>query len=188
VIDAANRFPLADVISHRTALCPSIKDDGTRLISDPLARVLHRQPPHLSGVIVRRKVHHHIAFDESLWAGEDLDYLIRLAKTATWVEIGRDLGKHGNSGQHGSAIDLRSRIEGRLTLMERHRELFQRHPIALSFFYVRLGHQYRRGGLRREALGSFVTAIRIRPTSIIAWKGLVRALCKPGQFQSRKRA
>lgn len=185
VVDSANRFPQADVICHRTAWNPSAGDEGTALIIDPLARVLHRQPPHISGVVVRRSAHEKSRFDESMWAGQDLDYLIRLARTSIWVEIRRDLSQHCDAGIQGSAIDITSRIEGRKRLLDKHWDLFQDDPIALSFFYLRLGHQFRRGGFRSHARQSFLQALRIRPANLGAWKGLARVTVGPAHSAYR---
>jgi cytochrome c-type biogenesis protein CcmH/NrfG len=58
--------------------------------------------------------------------------------------------------------------------MEKHGEIIRSDPVAHSFFYARLGHQYRRARRYADARKSFITALRIRPLSSTAWKGLVR--------------
>lgn len=162
------------VIFHGTSRRPAQTSRGYREIDDPLKRVLRRQPPHLSGTVVRRTVHEEAKFDETMWAGQDVEYLVRLAQATRWIEIRRDLSQHGDQPAEGSAIAIDSRVEGRLRVMEKHGDLIRNDPVAHSFFYARLGHQYRRAHRYSEARQSFTTALRIRPLSSTAWKGLIR--------------
>lgn len=176
VLEAVGQFPHSNVIFHSSSHHPSNRSRGTRMLTDPLSRMLHKQPPHISGVAVRKELHLEVPFDETIWATEDLDYLIRLAHLAPWAEIRRDLTQHMDPGLEGSAIDMESRIEGRLDLMERHGDLIRNDPTAHSFYYVRLGYQYRRGRHFAEARSCFAKAVRLKPTSGLAWRGLVRVL------------
>ena len=175
----ASAYPDAGVIFNRTGWSPSTTDGGVNHLDDPLQRVLRRQPPHISGVAVRKSVHEDVRFDETMWATQDIDYLIRLAQKTQWVEIRRYLSSHGDTGPDGSAIDLESRIAGRLSLLDKHGDLIMRDPVAHSFFLARLGHQYRRAGRYKEARSSFLGALRIRPVCGVAWRGLVRVSIPP---------
>lgn len=163
-------YPEADVVIHRTGFEPSPVDRAEWwMVDDPLARMLCTQPPHLDGVIVRRTLHAASPFDESLPGAADLDYLIRLAKAgARTVEIPLTLAVHGKRGP--SAVGLEDRIQGRLQLLSKHPEILS-DPVAASFFYLRLGHQYRRAGQRARAVGSFVRSLRARRNAS-ALKGL----------------
>lgn len=174
LLTAIEQFENAAVIFHHMAYRPSSHHGAARRVVNPLSRVLHHQPPHISGVAVRRDIHEKVRFDESMWATQDIDYLIRLAKGSVWVEIPRVLGVHSPRQHPDSAIDLESRIAGRLSLLDRHGELIRGDRRAHSFFYARLGHQYRRADRPRDARDSFLRALRIRPTSRIAWLGLIR--------------
>lgn len=174
LLNASERFEDATVIFNHMAYHTTRKGGGPRRVADPLSRVLHQQPPHLSGVAVRRDVHSAVEFDETMWATQDLDYLIRLAASGTWIEIPQVLGLHSPHDSANSAINRDARIAGRLSLLERHGELIQSDPRAHSFFYARLGHQYRRADRLREARASFLRALRIRPTNRVAWIGLMR--------------
>lgn len=176
VLKAIRRFTTSNVIFHSSAYQPSERSRGMRRLDDPLRRMLHEQPPHISGVSVRKAVHLDMPFDETIWATEDLDYLIRLAHVRPWVEIRRDLSRHMDPGLETSAINIESRIEGRLDLMKRYGDLIRSDPAAHSFYYVRLGYQYRRGGHYKEARSCFMRAVRLRPTSGLAWRGLIRVL------------
>lgn len=176
VLEAARRFPGADVIFNGSSYRPSRRNDGIRMLEDPMRRVLRTQPPHISGVSVRREIHLESPFDETMWATQDLDYLIRLAHFPSWVEIRRDLTRHMDPGTEESAINIESRIAGRLSLMDRHGDLIRADQAAHSFFYVRLGYQYRRGGHYPEARASFIRALQLKPVSGLAWRGLLRVL------------
>lgn len=175
VLGAARRFPDADVIVHSTAArSPGVGSIGPRLIENPTRRVLRRQPPHITGVTVRRSLHDEVRFDETMWATEDVDYLIRLALISNWVEIDQDLAFHGP--RDGTAINMKSRIEGRLRLMEKHRELIHEDRASLSFYYARLGQLYLRALMLGDARRGFLAAIRVMPRSGLAWRGLARTI------------
>jgi glycosyltransferase involved in cell wall biosynthesis len=174
VLKVAEAEPEANVIFHATASTSRPPRGKWAEVPSPLKRMLHQQPPHLSGVAVKRDVHQRVRFDETMWATEDLDYLIRLAQEPSWVESDDILSLHGTR-YVGTAIDLESRIRSRLSLIERHGDLITGDPKAHSFFYVRLGHLYIRASRYDEARRSFTTALRLRPTSSIAWKGLARS-------------
>jgi hypothetical protein len=74
-----------------------------------------------------------------------------------------------------SSIGVDARIEGRLSLLDRHPEILESSR-ARSFFYVRLGHLQRRSGQRSASMRSFATAIGAHPRSAVAWRGLGRTL------------
>jgi glycosyltransferase involved in cell wall biosynthesis len=174
LLEATQAYPDADVIFHWTG-DPSKRSDGApRRVIHPLARILHAQPPHLSGLVVRRELHESVQFDETLRASEDIDYLIRLAKSGTWVEIPRVLSTHVDDPETETAINVDARVAGRLSLLQKHGDLISSDPRAFSFFYARLAHQYRRAGRRTEARRAFLLSLRLRPFNRLAWMGLVR--------------
>ena len=176
VLRAASSYPDANVIYHAVANNPRRSKFSLKPVLAPVKRVLYRQPPHLSGVAVRRRVHDGVLFDETMWATQDIDYLIRLAAHPPWAEVGAVLTVHGGKPPEGSAIELKSRIEGRLSLLERHGQLILNDQRAHAFFLTRLGHQYRRDDQIAEAQRCFTQALGLRPTSVVAWKGLARTL------------
>jgi hypothetical protein len=135
--------------------------------------MMNAQPPHLAGVVIRRAVHDRVRFDESFWASEDIDYLLRAAMEAPVVEIDKMLALHGPVGVNPSQLTLELRIESRRRLQAKHQHLFDRR--ARSFSDLRLGHLYRRSGHRAKALGAFARAALRRPLWASPWKGMVAA-------------
>ncbi len=180
--------PEASLVVHRTGWMGAEQDGTGRLtlVADPLKRMLASQPPHLDGVVVRRDLHQEVCFDESLPAAEDLDYLVRLAWRAVVVEIDRVFAVHGIADQP-SDIRVTTRIAGRRRFATKHAELL-RDPRFGAFHYVRLGHLYRQAGQRWPAMGSFVRAIRLQPSSRLAWKGLARAVLPTAVAEALRRS
>lgn len=178
LLNAIEEFKDATVVFNHMAYRPSRRKARPRRVVDPMGRVLYQQPPHLSGVAVRRDIHARVRFDESMWATQDLDYLIRLADGGVWIEIPRVLGLHASDTGSSSAIDRESRVAGRLSLLDRHGELICRDRRAHSFFYTRLGHQYRRADRLDASRASFLRALKLRPTNMVAWRGLTRLLIR----------
>jgi len=168
--------PDTDVVIHRT--CYQIPDEPQNWacshVGDPLMRMIRSQPPHINGVAVRRALHMDVPFDETLPAAEDLDYLISLAKSGACMFESKAILAVFHRDE-SSMVTIDTRIEGRLSLLGRHPEILT-DDAARSFFYVRLGHLQRNGGQRSPSVGSFVRAIRARPGSGLAWKGLARTL------------
>ena len=111
-----------------------------------------------------------VPFDEKFPGAEDLDYLIRLAQVTPMVELHRVYAMIGEGGD--SHISMDARIQGRQLLREKHAHLF-RDRRALAFWYMRLGHLYRRGGYRMRSLRAFARSIFLTPTRPRPWKGLV---------------
>lgn len=161
-------LPDIDVVIHGTGTRSTDRAaiPPCSAISDPLERMLYRQPPHLDGVVVRRTTHIESPFDESFAGAEDLDYLIRLAKSGTsMVEVPAALALLGTSSD--TAVGVEKRIEGRLRLLERHPEIAADRR-ALAFFFLRLGHQYRRSRQRVRALQAFGRSLTSRPSGAAA--------------------
>jgi glycosyltransferase involved in cell wall biosynthesis len=166
--------PDTDVVIHATSyhLPSGPVPNGCTPVGDPLFRMIRTQPPHLDGVVVRRSVHAVRGFDESMSAAEDLDYLIRLARSGAMIsESTAVFALHGIGTP--SAISIDERIAGRMALLDRHPEILA-DSRARSFFYVRLGHLHRRGGRPGQASQHFARAIVARPVSPLPWKGLAR--------------
>lgn len=171
-LEALARHPEAGLVAHAASFSDPPEAGPARLLrlEDPVRRMLTRQPPHLSGVVVRREVHEQVRFDESFPAAEDLDYLLRIAEVAPVVELDAVLTVLGRTG-NSSMIGYQQRIDGRRRFHAKHRELFGRG--AEAFHQLRLGHLHRRAGHRGHAAAAFARALRSRPTSVSAWKGLL---------------
>lgn len=165
-----------EVVIHRTGRETPTRADNEHcvVLEDPLRRMLYVQPPHLDGVVVRRSLHLDSPLDESFAGAEDLDYLIRLAKSgARMVETSAVLAILGDT--ETSAIGIDSRIQGRLKLLTRHPEILSDRR-AMAFFYIRLGHLQHRAGQRSLAFRSFLRAGRQTPASPLVWKGFLHCL------------
>ena len=170
------RHPDADVAIHRTGYQPSTRTDKHHWVAleDPLGRMLYRQPPHLDGVVVRRTHPLKSPLAERFEGAEDLDYLIRLAKSgARMVETTAVLAILGVT--ETTVIGMEQRIQGRLKLLTRHPEILT-DGRATAFFYIRLGHLQRRAGMRSSAFISFLRAGLHAPSSPLVWKGFLHCL------------
>ncbi len=173
------KHPDADVLIHRTGYNPPTRADnpGCTPLQNPLRRMIRQQPPSPNGVVVRRSVHLGVRFDESFSGAEDIDYLIRLAKSGVqFVETVAVLAIVGDTTT--SAIGIDERIQGRLSLLSRHPEILADRKAA-AFFYVRLGHLQRLADMRPSAFRSFLKAGTYSPSSALVWKGFVHCLRSP---------
>jgi glycosyltransferase involved in cell wall biosynthesis len=171
-LDCLDRYPEAGLVAHQVARAARQgHGGGCRRVGEPVRRMMHAQPPHLAGVVIRRAVHDRVRFDESFWASEDTDYLLRAAIEAPVVEIDRVLALHGPVGANPSQLTLELRIENRRRLQAKHQNLFDRR--ARSFSDMRLGHLYRRSGRRARAVAAFARAALRRPLWASPWKGMV---------------
>jgi hypothetical protein len=161
------------MVFHRVAFDWSTLDgsQGMRVVPNPVARMLHHQPPHIDGVVVPSNIHRSVGFDESFHAAEDLDYILRLAMSGQVVELGSVLAVLGTQAELPSAISITSRIAGRRQLRDKHAVLFDRKAKAYSD--LRIGHQYRHLGRRSAATGAFVQAMLRHPLWAAPWKGLL---------------
>jgi len=172
-----------DVVIHQTGYQASAQVGGRTCVAldNPLERMLHQQPPSLDSVVVQRVLHLRSPLDQSFVGAEDLDYLIRLAKVgARMVEIDLVLAILGHS--ETTAIGIDHRIQGRLELLARHPEI-RTDATARAFFYLRLGHQYRRNGERSKALRSFGQSLSAQ-ISASAAKGMLLSIL-PKNLQER---
>jgi glycosyltransferase involved in cell wall biosynthesis len=170
---AFNTHPDAALVFHQVAFDWSRANGSPsmRVVPNPVARMLHRQPPHLDGVMVPSHLHRSVRFDESFTAAEDLDYILRLALSGRVVELGSVLAIHGTQADLPSAISIASRITGRRQFREKHAGLFDRKAKAYSD--LRIGHQYRHLGRKRSAAGAFCQALLRHPLWAAPWKGLL---------------
>ena len=160
--------PSIDVVTHLSSweIKPTISTPTCLGIIDPIRWALTRQPPHLSGVVVRRSLHLGVEFDEAFDAAEDLDYLVRLFQTAqTTASIPAVLAIHNRPDHEESVISLERRIEGRLMVRRKHEQLFK-NPEVEAFFLARLAHQYRRAGHPVRAISVAMKSLWTRPTAL----------------------
>jgi glycosyltransferase involved in cell wall biosynthesis len=118
-------------------------------------------------------------FDESLPRMQDYECALRLAGVGgvafmSDVLVAAELGPNSLSAsadRYARAIDL---------IIERHRELFERHPAGHSHMVFRAGKYLALEGRHREALSWFARSLRIRPANVRALAGAV--LCASGLF------
>lgn len=181
-VECLTRWPEVDVVLHRTAeeTDSNPPRHPCESVSNALARMLYQQPPSLDGVVVRRSLSGTVGFDPKMGGAEDLDYLIRLAKSGARVaEIPVTLAVLG--GEEATAVGLDERIAGRLMLLESHPEILG-DARARTFFYLRLGHLQRRAGRRWRASAAFVRSFVARP-SMRPLRGLLLTLL-PDSFQT----
>lgn len=177
----------ADMIVHKAALMDARRrgEGQCRAVPDAVRWMLTGQPPHVDCVLVRRLAHERVRFDEAFPAAADLDYMIRLAMSCTVVELNEVLAVHGSSGSMDSpsAISLDARFAARQQFHAKHRSLFS-DPTIEAMHRTRLGHLHRRAGRRHAALLAFLRALRVRPWSTHAWKGVL-ACCLRQDFVAR---
>lgn len=179
--------PGADMIVHHAAL-PGERFRGggqCRVVPEAVRWMLTGQPPHVDCVLVRRTAHERVRFDESFHAAADLDYMVRLAMQGPVVELNEVLTVHGSRGltHTPSAISLDARVTARQQFHAKHRSLFA-DPAIEAMHRTRLGHLQRRAGRRRDAIAAFSRALRVRPLSPHAWKGIL-ASCLPQDLVAR---
>jgi glycosyltransferase involved in cell wall biosynthesis len=150
---------------------------------DRIRRMLIRQPPHPSGLVVRAEVHKRVRFDQDFKAAADLDYCLRLAIDGPILKLDQVLGVHGESRLSPSQIGIDQRIRSREQFREKHRALFK-DPQILAFHHTRISHLYRRSGQRRSALYRALTAIRTSPTFGGAYIALLASVLPSWVFDS----
>lgn len=184
---AFNAHPDAVLVFHRVVFDWGSVDSpgGLRIVPDPVARMLHHQPPHVDGVMVPRHVHDSVRFDESFRASAELDYLLRVAISGPIVELSTVLAVHGAKADRQSAISVANRIAGRKQLRDKHAALFDRR--AKAYTDLRLGHQHRHLGRRLPAAGHFVRALARHPLWMSPWKGLAALTLPDRQVQGVSR-
>jgi glycosyltransferase involved in cell wall biosynthesis len=172
-LSAFNAYPDAALVFHQVAFDWGRHNGAPRMrvVPNPVGRMLHRQPPHIDGVVVPSQVHKSVRFDESFLAAEDLDYLLRLATSGRVVELSSVLAVLGTPAEFPSAISIASRIAGRRRFREKHAVLFDRKAKAYSD--LRIGHQYRHLGSKGSAAGAFALAMVRKPLWAAPWKGLL---------------
>lgn len=111
-----------------------------------------------------------ILFDERLPAGQDWDYVIRVAQVTKVVSVREPLVKIGRAA--GARIStLLNKLEGRRLLREKHESELRRHPRALVSHEVGIGALSISCGQFVEARRRFVNALRIDPFQprLVAW-------------------
>jgi hypothetical protein len=125
-----------------------------------------------SSVLVHRRCFDTVGlFDEELEAGSDWDMWVRIALRFQFKYIDEPLVRytvHGNSISGNMQMLIRSRER----LLEKHANVFAKHPRFLSGWYALLGSRYSRLGDSLNARRSFVKALRAWPLSFRAWCGL----------------
>lgn len=186
-LSCLDAHPDADMIVHKAALMGARRrgEGQCSAVPDAVRWMLTSQPPHVDCVLVRRPAHERVRFDEAFPAAADLDYMIRLAMSCTVVQLNEVLAVHGSRGSVNapSAISLDARLAARQQFHAKHWALFS-DPTIEAMHRTRLGHLHRRASRRRAALLAFLRALRVRPWSAHAWKGIV-ACCLGRNFVAR---
>lgn len=181
-LSCLDQHPGADVIVHHAALGGdgSKREGQCRVVPHAVRWMLTGQPPHVDCVLVRRAAHEQVRFDEAFSAAADLDYMVRLAMLCTVVELDEVLAVHRSAGSPNapSAISLDARLAARQQFRAKHLALFS-DPAIEAMHRTRLGHLHRRAGRRRDAFAAFSRALRVRPSSPHAWKGLLASFLHP---------
>lgn len=162
------RAPLADVATCGTV---RISRDGRTLTAIAANETLSYQgllaftEPPWSGptLLVRRTAATHgVLFDETLPAGQDWDYLVRLAKVTQVVSVREPLVKIGQAT--GDRISKHSRkLEARKLLRKKHDSELRGCRPALAAHEVGIGALSVSCGEYTEARRRFATALRISP-------------------------
>ncbi|MGH2652925.1 MAG: glycosyltransferase family 2 protein [Actinomycetota bacterium] len=157
------------------AVCWSASLDGGRpsgrtLEGDVSDSILEGIVPHVGTTTVRRDLI--LSFDESLRAGDDIEWWLRLAQVApvtTVPEVGY-LFRYHQAPRHGRAAAVR--LAGGLDVLRRHADYFADHPKAAAFRWFRIGQHVGRVGDNRLARRAFLRSFRSRPSARTAWYAL----------------
>ena len=162
------------VVAHRTVF--DHRETGLaattdiQIINDPLLRFGVAQTPHLDGLVVVAQLAKQIGFDETFDAAQDIDFVIELARASSFAMVDDALAVRGP--ETGSAVGMDRRIAARLRLREKHHDVLFRDPASRAFYYLRLGHLYRRAGHRGEALRCLGHALLDQPRNAQAWRAV----------------
>jgi len=113
-------------------------------------------------LVKRTEATDRVLFDESLPAGEDWDYLVRLAQVTQVVSVREPLMKIGSAD--GDRISKNSRnLEGRRLLREKHQHELSRDRGALAAHEIGIGRLSIACGQYAEARRRLVAALRLDP-------------------------
>jgi glycosyltransferase involved in cell wall biosynthesis len=138
------------------------KDDGSSA-SQNVSRFERGQWVHVGQVaLVQTRCP---AFDPSFDVGEDVDWFIRLANKEP-LRIVDAVGYLWNRNHGVSRLtDMPERmLKGRLNMMERHPEFFDRHPATAAYQWKLVGGEALTIGDRSFARRALVRSLRLRPS------------------------
>ena len=129
--------------------------------------IADRAVPHVGQACVARDAL--VPFDESLRAGEEVDWWLRLSsrrRVTTVPRIGYLFRIHaGARSGNGAAVRARSRQR----VLALHAEYFRAHPSAEAFQWMRVGLLAEQAGDRSTARRAFARSLRRRPSPNVAW-------------------
>ena len=175
VFDAATGV---GVVAHRTVFDHREADLATttdiQIVTQPLMRFGVTQTPHLDGLVVEATLAKKVGFDETFDAAQDIDFVIELARLSSFAMVDDALAVRGP--ETGSAVGMDRRIAARHRLREKHADVLYRDAASRAFYYLRLGHLYRRAGRRNEAVRSFGHALLHEPRNSLAWRAVALTL------------
>lgn len=146
--------------------------------------ILQDLVPHVGTVTLERSIVP--CFDSRFTAGEDVEWWLRLAQSATVAttpHLGYLLRRHS---EYRHRLDLAARIRARLLLLEAHRPYFEARPRAASFQWRCVGRMAMRAGDYGRARRAFQTALRLAPNLQGCWR-LVRSAGTEILLGSRER-
>jgi glycosyltransferase involved in cell wall biosynthesis len=146
-----------------------------RLEGNVADSVLDDMAPHLGRTALKRDVCPR--FDESLDAGEDIEWWLRLAQqpgitVTTVARVGYLVRRHP---EERTRTGLASRVESREALMSKHADYFATHRRARGFAYKRIGLMEAQLGDHSRARRAYLKSLRARP-SLRTASHLVRSL------------
>ena len=123
--------------------------------------------PHVGQACVERRAMP--LFDETLRAGEEVDWWLRLTAenvVATVPRIGYLFRIHdGERTGNGDEVRAHARVQ----VLERHRDYFRAHRVADAFQWRRVGSLAARAGDRAMARRAYARSLARRPRPSVAW-------------------
>jgi glycosyltransferase involved in cell wall biosynthesis len=162
------RAPFADVVTCGTI---RTRPDGRERIAIAASETLSYDSllafgePFWGGptILVRRTAATcQVFFDESLPAGQDWDYVVRLAQVARVVSVREPLVKVGRVAGDRVSTQLK-KLEGRKLLRNKHESELRRYPHALAEHEIGIAKWSISCGEYTEGRRRLVNALRIRP-------------------------
>lgn len=128
-----------------------------------------------SSLLIRRNCFDSVGrFDEQLTAGEDWDMWVRIGSRFRFVYIDQVLIRYSVHAASTSWYALKH-VQSREIILQKHADVFGRHPRSFAARYKRLGVDYYRQGEVEKAREALLMAIRIRPLALGAYWALCRS-------------
>jgi glycosyltransferase involved in cell wall biosynthesis len=145
--------------------------------------ILDRMTPSPGQVTVARSVAP--LFDERFPAVEDVDWLLRLARRASFAtvpRVGYVVRQHAGARPHHG---IEARLLASRQLLENHAPYFAGHPVAAAFRWKRIGLLAAQLGRTAEARRAFWRSFRLHPQAATLWH-LVRQVGVRGDHEGER--